>query len=88
MAVLTQANKQTIKRLLKTGRWNNQSEVMCAAIHLLDQQVQAESFRDLSPYPLGTLAKAYRQMTPKEKAEEHRLAKASARLKPKPSDFE
>ena len=33
---LTPQNKQTLKRLLKTGRWNNESEIMRYGLHLVD----------------------------------------------------
>jgi Arc/MetJ-type ribon-helix-helix transcriptional regulator len=42
MAVLTQANKQTIKRLLKTGRWSNVSEIVRYGVHLVDQECRRE----------------------------------------------
>ena len=32
---LTTQNKQSLKRLLKTGRWNNESEIMRYGLHLV-----------------------------------------------------
>jgi Arc/MetJ-type ribon-helix-helix transcriptional regulator len=41
MAVsLTPQNKRTLKRLLKTGRWNNESEIMRYGLHLVAQEVE------------------------------------------------
>ena len=48
---LTQQNKQTLKRLLKTGRWNNESEIMRYGLHLVDEEVQSKCAADLSSYP-------------------------------------
>jgi len=88
MAALTAENKRQIKRLLKTGRWNNESEIMRYGLHLVIEEMDAKQRADLSPMPRGQLAKALKQLTPQEQAEERRMAKASMRHKPKPEDFE
>ena len=85
---LTPQNKQTLKRLLKTGRWNNESEIMRYGLHLVDEEVQSKRRSDLSPMPDEQLAKALSQKTRRERAEEKRMAKASMRLKPSEKDFE
>jgi len=85
---LTPQNKQTLKRLLKTGRWNNESEIMRYGLHLVDEEVQSKQRSDLSPMPDEQLAKALSQKTRQERAEEKRMAKASMRLKPSEKDFE
>jgi len=88
MAALTAENKRQIKRLLKTGRWNNESEIMRYGLHLVIEEMDAKQRADLSPMPPGQLAKALKQLTPQERVEERRMAKASMRHKPKPEDFE
>ena len=88
MAALTAENKRQIKRLLKTGRWNNESEIMRYGLHLVIEEMDAKQRADLSPMPRGQLAKALKQLTPQERVEERRMAKASMRHKPKPEDFE
>ena len=40
---LTEQNKKTLKRLLKTGRWNNESEIMRYGLHLVAKEVEWES---------------------------------------------
>ena len=40
---LTTQNKQTLKRLLKTGRWNNESEIMRYGLHLVAMEVDRTS---------------------------------------------
>ena len=37
---LTTQNKETLKRLLKTGRWNNESEIMRYGLHLVAKEVE------------------------------------------------
>ncbi len=43
---LTEQNKKTLKRLLKTGRWNNESEIMRYGLHLVATEVE----RQQNPY--------------------------------------
>ena len=88
MAALTAENKRQIKRLLRTGRWNNESEIMRYGLHLVVEEVRSKETPDLSAMPPGQLARALQQLTPRERAEEKRMAKASMRHKPKPVDFE
>ena len=82
MAVsLTPQNKHTLKRLLKTGRWNNESEVLRYGLYLVEEEVKAKQREDLSPLPDHVLAEALNTMTAEERAEERRLGRASARPK-------
>jgi len=86
MAVsLTSQNKQTLRRLLKTGRWNNASEILRYGLHLVETEVRQE---DLSPLPTGALAASYQRQTEEEKAEEAAMAKASLRHRPKKKDLD
>ena len=39
---LTTQNKQTLKKLLKTGRWNNESEIMRYGLHLVAMEVERQ----------------------------------------------
>jgi len=79
----TSKNRQQLKELVQTGRWNNVSEVVRAALH---QFYETERARDLSPYSEAEMRAAARRQTPKEKAEDRRLAKASARCRPTGDD--
>src|SRR5439155_10222330 len=57
MAVsLTPQNKRTLKRLLKTGRWNNESEVIRYGLHLVNKEV--DGGQNLSPYTAAELRRA------------------------------
>ena len=86
MAVqLTPANKQTLRRLLKTGRWNNQSEILRYGLYLVENEVRRE---DLSPLPAGVLAESYKYQTKQERQEEDRMAKASLRHRPTKRDLD
>jgi Arc/MetJ-type ribon-helix-helix transcriptional regulator len=85
---LTAQNKKSLKELLKTGRWNNESEIMRYGLHLVIEEVRGKQAMDLRPIPDEVLAKALRKKTRKELAEEKRMAKASMRHKPSAKDFE
>lgn len=63
MAALTKQNKQTIKRLLKTGRWNNESEILRYGLHLVDQEVRQND------YPAPVLIPPRRRSTSEQFAE-------------------
>jgi len=88
MAVsLTPQNKQTLKRLLKTGRWNNESEILRYGLRLVEKELTQEAREDLSAIPAEQLARALRQLTPRERAEERRMARASLRHRPRAEDL-
>ena len=74
--------KQLIKRLLKSGRWNNASEIIRHGLELVKREVESE---ELSPYPPSALAEVYRKQSAAEKQEEARMAQACAR--PSPGDL-
>jgi Arc/MetJ-type ribon-helix-helix transcriptional regulator len=85
---LTAQNKKSLKQLLKTGRWNNESEIMRYGLHLVIEEVRSKQTLDLSPISDEVLARALRKKTRKELAEEKLMAKASMRHKPRDKDFE
>jgi len=86
-AALTSHNKRTLKRLLKTGRWNNESEILRYGLRLVERELAEEQRTDLSPLPQEQLTKALRRLTTRERLEESRMARASLRHRPKPEDF-
>ena len=75
---LTEPQRKLIQELLKVGRWNNESEILRYGLHLVAREVENEQARSLEPYPAGVLARAYRQITPREKKEERTMERASA----------
>jgi len=86
MAVsLTAQNKQTLKRLIKTGRWNNESEVLRYGLHLVEAELKREDF---SPLPPGMLAASYKHRTKAEEAEEAAMAKSSLKNRPAKNDLD
>ena len=74
---LTRENKQTLKELLETGRWQSESEVICYGLHLVKEQVKSIQRDELKPIPEGVLAEIYKRETKEERAVERKLAKAS-----------
>jgi Arc/MetJ-type ribon-helix-helix transcriptional regulator len=78
-SAVTTPQSLLLERLLKTGRWNNKSEVVRAGIELLAREVARE---DLSPLSDAELARCYEEMSAAEKAEDNKLARRSARHKP------
>jgi len=86
MAVaLTSSNKQTLRRLLKTGRWNNESEILRYGLYLVEKELVSQ---DLSPIPPGALSSAYAELSAEEKAEEEAMAKASLKHRPTKEDLD
>ena len=82
MAVsLTPQNKQTLKRLLKTGRWNNESEVIRYGLHLVNKEV--DGGQNLSPYTAAELRRALGAESRVERREQQRIGRAAARPKRK-----
>jgi Arc/MetJ-type ribon-helix-helix transcriptional regulator len=75
---LTAPQKRLIQELLKVGRWNNESEILRYGLHLVAKEVQEDQIHTLEPYPAGSLARAYRRFTPREREEEQVLEQASA----------
>ena len=72
-AVSTPQSK-LLQRLLKTGRWNNKSEVVRYGIELVAREIERES---LSPISDAAVADAYEKMSPEEIEADARLGRAS-----------
>lgn len=75
---MTEVQRRLIRKLLKVGRWNNESEIVRYGLHLVAREVEAEQGRSLEAYPTGVLAAAYRRLTREERKEERALERASA----------
>ncbi len=71
--------KKLLRRLLRSGRWNSESEIVRYGIELVRREVEKET---LSPYPDDELAAAYARLTAQEKKQDERLGRASARPDP------
>jgi Arc/MetJ-type ribon-helix-helix transcriptional regulator len=66
-ATVAQPRKELLRKLLKAGRWTNESEIVRYGIELVRREVEREQ---LSKYPDGALAKCYKQMKREELAED------------------
>ena len=82
-ATVAQPQKELLRRLLKAGRWTNESEIVRYGIELVRREVEREQ---LSPLPGKVLARCYKQMSADEIAEDRRMGSASA--KPSAKDIE
>jgi Arc/MetJ-type ribon-helix-helix transcriptional regulator len=79
---LTTQNKLTLKNLLKTGRWGNESEILRYGLHLVENEVRQRNLPQ--PLPEGVLAAWYKKQPKVDQDLENKLAKASAKIKPEP----
>jgi len=75
---ITVSQKRLIQELLKIGRWNNESEIIRYGLHLVVKEVELEQVRSLEPYGAGLLARAYKKLSARERAEENAMARASS----------
>ena len=82
-ATIAAPQKQLVQRLLKSGRWNNASEIIRHGLELVRLEVERE---ELSPYPDSVLAGAYRQARGEDRDADSQLGRASAR--PAPGELE
>jgi putative addiction module CopG family antidote len=73
--VLTKQNEEQVKALIRSGRYNNQSEVLRAGLRALLREEQ--SYLHPPPLPPGALARAYAKETEEEKELERQAARAS-----------
>ncbi len=78
MAVsLTIQNKRSLKKLLGTGRWNNESEVIRYGLHLVIEEVQAKERQQIAIEPIS--AEAMEKILREESAEEQAVRKAAGK---------
>ena len=80
---LTAENERTLKRLLESGRWQDESEIVRHGILLVEKEI-AELDRNPWPQPLPNevLERAYQNETAEEKEIERKLGEASCRHRP------
>ena len=67
--------KKLLRKLLESGRWNSESEIVRYGIELVRREVQRE---ELSRYPQAALSAAYRRLSKAELQQDVRLGRASA----------
>ena len=75
-ASVTLPQNQLLDRLLKSGRWNNKSEIIRHGLELIQRELEEQ---ELSPYPDSVLSDAYRQLKRKDWDTDAKLGRASAR---------
>ena len=74
-ATVAMPQKKLLRKLLKSGRWNSESEIVRYGIELVRREIEREQ---LSPLPAALLAEAYRRISSLEREEDARLGRASA----------
>ena len=74
---LTEPQRQYIKRLVKAGRFNNESEAVRAGVRLLEER--ESSYLNPPPLPPGTMEKIYAQQSKEEKEMERRLSRRAVK---------
>jgi hypothetical protein len=82
---LTAENRKTLKRLLKLGRWGNESEIVRYGLHLVKQEVVVELGQSWpKPISSAALKKWYTQDEPKAERElERKIVRGSkGRIRP------
>lgn len=77
-ASVTARHRGLLRKLLGTGYWKSESEIICYGLRLVAKEVEDGHERILDPYPPGPLSAAYRKLRKKVIAEDRALAKASA----------
>jgi Arc/MetJ-type ribon-helix-helix transcriptional regulator len=78
-ATVAMPQKELLRKLMKSGRWNSESEIVRYGIDLVRREVEREQF---SPYPEHVLTEAYGQLTKEERRQDERMGRASARPSP------
>jgi Arc/MetJ-type ribon-helix-helix transcriptional regulator len=73
-ATVAQPQKELLRKLLKEGRWTNESEIVRYGIELVRREVDRER---LSKYRDGTLARCYKEMKRDELADDAAWSEAS-----------
>jgi Arc/MetJ-type ribon-helix-helix transcriptional regulator len=62
-ATVAMPQKKLLRKLMKSGRWNSESEIVRYGIDLVRREVEREQ---LSPYPEHVLTEAYDKLTREE----------------------
>ena len=75
-ASVTPPQNKLLDRLLRSGRWNNKSEILRHGLELVRRELERE---ELSPYPDSVLAEAYRRLSREDRELDSKLGRASAR---------
>ena len=70
---------ELLRKLMKSGRWNSESEIVRYGIDLVRREVEREQF---SPYPENVLAEAYSKLTREERRQDERMGRGSAHPSP------
>jgi len=78
-ATVAMPQKKLLRKLMKSGRWNSESEIVRYGIDLVRQEVEREQ---LSPYPEHVLTEAYDKLTREEYRQDERMGRGSARPSP------
>jgi Arc/MetJ-type ribon-helix-helix transcriptional regulator len=75
---VTARHRNLLRKLLRTGYWNSESEIIHFGVRLVAKELEHSRQRNLDPYPPGLLSAAYRKLGEIESAEDRALANASA----------
>ena len=78
-ATVAMPQKALLRKLMKSGRWNSESEIVRYGIDLVRREVEREQF---APYPEHVLAEAYAKLTREDNQQDERMARGSARPSP------
>jgi Arc/MetJ-type ribon-helix-helix transcriptional regulator len=78
-ATVAMPQKELLRKLMKSGRWNSESEIVRYGIDLVRQEVERAQY---SPYPESVLAEAYSQLTSEERQQDASMGGGSARPSP------
>jgi hypothetical protein len=73
--VLTQPQKQLVKRLLSVGYWKSEEEVVGYGLNLIAREIGGQE--TLDTYPVELLADAYTKLSKSDHEEEAVLSRAS-----------
>jgi Arc/MetJ-type ribon-helix-helix transcriptional regulator len=74
-ATVAMPQKKLLQRLMKSGRWNSESEIVRYGIELVRREIEAESY---APYPQSLLAEAYSKSSDRDRKEDEAMSAASA----------
>jgi Arc/MetJ-type ribon-helix-helix transcriptional regulator len=78
-ATVAMPQKKLLRQLMKSGRWNSESEIVRYGIELVRRELERER---LSAYPEAVLTSAYSRLSKEEHNLDEKLGRASARPQP------